>query len=87
MGSGPLAFIAKVRGDLSEVGHLNDKAARGAGRLDLTKAQSGRLEITLDLLLQLWQGEAGEIRGQLLGPDLKQKGGHGAGGLGTRSAY
>ena len=46
------------------------------GALDGAVAQAGVTQIAAHQLLQLRQGEAGEIGRQFLGPDLEQKGRH-----------
>jgi hypothetical protein len=47
--------------------------------VDRPVRQARVAQITADQLLELREGEASEIGRQLLGPDLKQKGRHGAG--------
>ena len=73
-----LAVLLQVGGAGGQVRHQQGNAAGGAGDRDLAMAQAPLGQVPVHQDLKLGQGQAGEIGGQLLGADLKQKGRHGA---------
>ena len=75
-GRRPLAFLLSIRLACRQPLHHQRQPAGGAGDLEGGEGQPQLLEIAPHLLLQLGQGQAGEISRELLSSDLQQKGGH-----------
>ena len=82
LGRRALVLLAAIPLLLRQPLHQHRQTARCPQAAQVAAGQAGGRECVRHQRLQLGQGQADEIGGQLLGTDLQQKGGHGGGRIG-----